>query len=233
MDDASRIAGSEDAAAASDTDWVPDPERLVSDVETLRALSDPLRLRILEAMVRRMEPAWSVKELAAVLEVPATRLYHHIELLLDRELIRPAGRRVVSGIIETRYRVASMSLRLDRALFAGESEEARAVFHDVLVTLFESSREEIEASIRSGRIEAGDKAPPERRLLALKGAARLTPARAAELQARLAALIREFEDDSGTDPDATGFGLVVAVYPLPDPAGAASGTSRPMEPTDD
>src|SRR3954452_18439097 len=71
----------------------PDPERVISDVETLKALSDPLRLRILETMISRKDAAWSVKELAAELDVPQTRLYHHVELLVERDLIRLAAQR--------------------------------------------------------------------------------------------------------------------------------------------
>src|SRR3954462_4761918 len=74
----------------------PEAERIVSDPETLRALSDPLRLRILETMVTRVDDAWSVKEPAGPLAVPQPRLYHHVELLLERDLIRPAAQRLVS-----------------------------------------------------------------------------------------------------------------------------------------
>src|SRR5690242_8942448 len=72
-------------------DEAPANERVVSDAETLRAIADPLRIAMLEAMLTRAEDAWSVKELAAVLGVPQTRLYHHIELLLERDLIRAAS----------------------------------------------------------------------------------------------------------------------------------------------
>src|SRR5262245_46354904 len=100
-----RMVTSDRTATAGDDDLVdlpPEPERLVADVETLKALSDPLRLRIIERMVTRIDEPWTVKELAAELGVPPTRLYHHVDLLLERELIRPVERRVVSGIIETR-----------------------------------------------------------------------------------------------------------------------------------
>src|SRR5689334_6448391 len=66
----------------------PAAEFVISDVETLKAISDPLRLRILETMVSRRDAQWTVKELATHLEVPQTRLYHHVELLLERDLIR-------------------------------------------------------------------------------------------------------------------------------------------------
>src|SRR5260221_4797110 len=104
-----------DVATAGSDDG-PEPERIVSDVETLKALSDPLRLKILETMVAHVEVGWTAKELAAALGVPQTRLYHHIELLLERDLIRLASQRVVSGIIESRYRVAALSFRLDHPL---------------------------------------------------------------------------------------------------------------------
>src|ERR1043165_9400136 len=96
-----------DAPAMPD-DAPPEAERLISDAETLKALSDPLRLRILETMVTRAAEPWSVKELATAMGVPQTRLYHHIDLLVERDLIRAAAQRVVSGIIETRYRIAAL-----------------------------------------------------------------------------------------------------------------------------
>ena len=77
--------------APLDPDFQPEDVRLIGDIESLRAISDPTRLRILETMVQRQDPAWSVKELAAEIGVPQTRLYHHVELLLERDLIR-AGR---------------------------------------------------------------------------------------------------------------------------------------------
>jgi hypothetical protein len=38
----------------------PDEVRYIRDVETLKAISDPTRVRILEVMVQRRSPAWSV-----------------------------------------------------------------------------------------------------------------------------------------------------------------------------
>ena len=121
----------------------PDAERLISDVETLKALSDPLRLRILELMVTRPDGAWTVKEMAVALEVPATRLYHHVELLQERDLIRAAEQRVVSGIIETRYQVSALSLRLDQALVRGAGPGQTAA-RDVITTIFDETRRDIE-----------------------------------------------------------------------------------------
>lgn len=185
----------------------PEPERLVSDPETLRALADPLRLRMLEAMVTRAQEPWSVKELAAALSVPQTRLYHHIDLLLERDLIRPAGQRLVSGIVETRYQVAALSLRLDPRLLTSEddAEATTALMTNVL----EAARGEIIAAIRVATANPDALAP--NRPVVSRGIATLTPERAAELRARLVALIEEFDD--GEREGAEPYGFLLAFYP--------------------
>src|SRR5512132_1497553 len=129
--------------------FYPEPTRRISSPEALRAISDPTRLRLVEVMVQRQDPAWSVKELAAALGVPQTRLYHHVEQLLAHDLVRAVERRVVSGIIETRYRVTALSVQLDRRLFEGGADEATAMLHDTLVTVFDTARDEIEGAMRS------------------------------------------------------------------------------------
>ncbi|HET7727548.1 MAG TPA: helix-turn-helix domain-containing protein [Candidatus Limnocylindrales bacterium] len=198
----------------------PDPERLISDVETLRALSDPLRLRIIEAMVQRVDPPWTVKELASALDVPQTRLYHHVELLLERDLIRAVERRVVQGIIETRYAVAARSFRLDRRLFQGGSPEADAQVHEVLLHLFDLARDELEASIGAGLALPEEEAPDSKRTLLSKGLLRLRADRAAELRSRLTELLAAYDDDDA-GPDTAAYGLLVALYPLA-PTGSVS-----------
>jgi len=202
-----RPAGQADTAGID-----PAPERLVSDAETLRAISDPTRLRILETMVTRANDAWSVKELASALGVPQTRLYHHVELLAERDLIRAAGQRLVSGIVETRYRVAALSLRLDPRLLA--SEDGAATAEALVGNVMEEARGELLAALRAMPPDA-DAASGQRPLVS-RGLARLTPERAAELRARLVALMDEFSDPEA--PRQRPYGFFVALYPAPAPA---------------
>ena len=204
-------------------DFQPEPVMRIGNPETLRAIGDPTRVRMLETMVQRLDPAWSVKELAVALGVPQTRLYHHVELLLTHGLIRAVERRVVSGIIETRYRVGALSFQLDRRMFEGE-DAPREILHDTLIAVFDTARDEVEAAIASGVIGKGPGAS-EDRLLVTKGLARLTPVRAAELHRRLRALEAEFGNDDPTEGDEP-WGFVLAIYP------AATPTTPPEEPTD-
>jgi DNA-binding transcriptional ArsR family regulator len=200
----------------------PAAEWLISDVETLKAISDPLRLRILETMVSRKDARWSVKELAAHLEVPQTRLYHHVELLLERDLIRLASQRIVSGIIESRYRVAALSFRLDSSIISGESASAHEASRDLFRGVFDSSRDEVSDALRDyvhehpGADLSGSGDPDPERPIVSRGLAMLPPAKAGEFKARLLELMREY-DGVSDDPDAVPFGFLIALYRVPQP----------------
>lgn len=196
----------------------PEPlaERTIGDVETLKALSDPLRLHILEIMTAHADETFTVKRLAASLGTNATKLYHHVNLLLERELIAVAGQRVVSGIIETSYRVGQRSLRLDRSLLAADGP----AMHETLTTIFDGARDDIERGIRAGLIATGEDAAPETRLVLARGLARLDPAAATAFRDRLTALFAEFGaevDTPGDGPDTRpAYGLLIGFFPLVD-----------------
>jgi DNA-binding transcriptional ArsR family regulator len=198
-----------------DRDFEPARERVISDVETLKALSDPVRLRILETMVTAADETWTVKRIAAALGVGPTKLYHHINILEERELIKVAGTRVVSGIIETSYQIAQLSLRLDRSLLTGGGADVRSSVHDVLAVIFDSVRDEIERGLATHKVTSEDDPLSD---LVIRGLTMLPPDRAAELRRRLRALLQEFDTDDPKDvePGSIGFGYLVAVYPFPD-----------------
>jgi len=204
------------AVAADEGDLGTEPlrERRINDVETIKALSDPLRLRILEVMTAGHAETFTVKRLAGILGVSQTKLYHHVNQLVERDLIRPAGQRVVSGIIETSYRVAQLQISLDRSLLAGDS----AGLHDVLTTVFESARDDIERGLRSGAIRVDEGRDDHRRLVVSKGLARLTPEQAVAFRERLLELIGSFEGADVAEPtgEVQPYGLVLGFYPVSD-----------------
>jgi len=221
MNDQAALSG---FTAPGEGTFEPVAERVISDVETLKALSDPVRLRILETMVTAADEAWTVKRLAKALDTNPTKLYHHINILEEREFIRVAGTRVVSGIIETSYRIAQLSLRLDRALLSGAGADVRSSVHDVLAVVFDSVRDEIERGLASGTIKSSDDPLSE---LMIRGLTMVHPDRAAELRRRLRELLEEFDtsDPADVEPGAVPFGYLVALYPFPAPATTDTETS--------
>jgi DNA-binding transcriptional ArsR family regulator len=203
---------------ATNVGHAPLAERTISDVESLKAISDPVRLRILEAMVAHSDETWTVKRIARALDVGPTKLYHHVNILEEHGFIRVAGTRVVSGIIETSYRIAQLSVRLDRGMLSAKDESTSSGVHEVLSVIFATALEDIERAFRSGLISAdGD---PIRQLL-IRGLARLSPERAHELRERLTALVEEFgatPDAGDGPPDGQPFGYLISLYPMPETA---------------
>jgi DNA-binding transcriptional ArsR family regulator len=122
--------------------------REIDSVQGLRALADPVRLAILSALDTHAPggelPVMSVKELAQYLGEPQTKLYRHVKQLEAAGLIEVAATRMVSGILEQRYRARQRDLRLSAALFrqhADETEAAvRSAFDAFLTGVFDRAR---------------------------------------------------------------------------------------------
>lgn len=124
--------------------------REINSVQELRALANPVRLAILSALDTHAPdgelPVMSVKELAQHLGEPQTKLYRHVKQLEAAGLIEVAATRMVSGILEQRYRARQRDLRLSAALFrqhADESETAvRSAFDAFLTGVFNRARKQ-------------------------------------------------------------------------------------------
>jgi DNA-binding transcriptional ArsR family regulator len=93
--------------------------RQVTSVGMLKALADPVRLAILTTLMRDKPRVMSVKELAAELNEPQTKLYRHVKQLESAGLIGVASTRVVSGITEQRYQACQASLVLGPEFMSG------------------------------------------------------------------------------------------------------------------
>lgn len=179
----------------------PLPVRVVRDVGALKALSDPLRLAIMQALMNgaaRVPRVLSVKELAAELGQPQTRLYHHVKQLEAHELITVAESRVVSGITEHRYRAGQFELRLDPAL-VNDPRNA-----DDTVAALRSSFDEFTAgffaALQAGRIRYADEPSPEARhprQITVVADQMLPVSRAADFRDRLGVLVEDFLKPTG------------------------------------
>ena len=217
--------------------------RWIEDAATFKAMSDPVRLAILRQMMAHGRPEelrhWSVKELAAELGEPQTKLYRHVRQLEETGLIRVAETRLVSGIVEQRYVAAQTSLEISRGFIEDSATHDEAV--DLLSAGIDAYRRDLLAGARSGRINLrAEKVPGATysRPLVMFGDTRLSPARASEFRDRLAAVIEEFvgtDDPPYTGADGIELAMLIGCHQRAgaDPAAVPQDDPRPVGSADE
>jgi DNA-binding transcriptional ArsR family regulator len=186
----------------------PAAELLITDVEQLKVMADPLRLRIVELMGEVPVHAWAAKEIAERLGTKQTKLYHHLGLLEEHGFIRVAETRMVSGIQEKRYAVVALSFRIERSILAGAG--GHDAVGDVLDAIFEKTRTEILESQRAGLLDMSEDEFERRRVGVTASRARLSPKSVKKVM-RLIEELAAFDDLE--EADGTDYGLVLAFYP--------------------
>jgi DNA-binding transcriptional ArsR family regulator len=194
----------------------PAAVRTVDSVAALKAMADPTRLAILAALMRTRDlPVMSVKELAAELGEPQTKLYRHVRQLEAAGLIKVASTRMVSGILEQRYQACQRDLRLGRGVIAENADESEELMRAAL----DRYRDGFFAAFRAGRLPAGDVPPGEsyRKPLVFMSDLKVSPARAAQLMTKLEEVIDSFQDEQAEDPDGVSLNLFISSYVPGDP----------------
>ena len=173
----------------------------VRDLDTLKVLADPLRLRILERLA--LEPA-TAKQVAERLELPPTRLYHHFAVLERVGLIELVERRPKRGTVEKYYRTTARRFRLDPGLL-GPIASGDGASRDAGAALLEQTASELRAT---------GEASGRGLLMSLQ--VRGDRRRVDGLLARLEALIEEADEDRSGSAGATdvAYRLLVAAFPL-------------------
>jgi DNA-binding transcriptional ArsR family regulator len=161
----------------------------IVDIELAEHVTHPTRGRLL----RRLRDPHSAAELAESLDVPVTRLYHHIKQLEAAGLIRVVATRRVGAATERRYQSSAKSFTIPEETIERAEPEQLA---GVLGSLFDLAKLELVEFVERGGMSMP--ALDEQLTIGLMQL-RLTPQRRRELVAQLAALLEEFADDSDAE----------------------------------
>lgn len=152
-----------------------------------RALADPLRIRLLEALWGKPR---SARELAELEGVPAERLYYHLGQMEQAQLVRIAEYRPLpAGKVERVYAATAVEPPGDEATPEDLSRFLGAVL--------QATRADITSACLAK--EAGE----ERRMLVHRVALRLTSAQRDQLEAHLLGLLDDAGHDQGDDGTST------------------------------
>lgn len=197
-----------------DDDWIPTAEApeqldlmLLDDLDLIGEVTHPLRSRI----IHRLRQPHSVAELAESLDVPVTRLYHHIKRLEEIGIISVVATRQAGARTERRYRNAAVDYRLDDSVLTSTDIDT---FGRAVSSLFDVARTEFQREVELGALS-----PDNVRGQATLGLMQLEldDERRAELLDRLHALLREYQDPELTDAaPGSQWRLFLAGFPLSD-----------------
>ncbi len=184
----------------------PDEQLEVRDLDAMLELTHPTRGMIL----RHLREPRTVAEIAETMDVPVTRLYHHINRLVEHGIIRVVATRQVAAVTERRYQIAARSFRPHRDLL--EHSEPADVAR-VLGSVFDTAKLGFMRLVEErGPIALRD----EDDSLALSLAElQLVPERRRELVRRLQALFEEFSEHDDDGDQAEQVTMFVAAFADP------------------
>lgn len=160
-------------------------EFVIEDLETLKVLTDNLRVRILRTFGRE---ARTVKEIAERLDMPQAKLYYHVNMLEKHAIIKVVETRIVSGIIEKLYRVTAKSYRPGAGLLSAVSpSDEQSQMEAMLQSVMEAAREDLRHSLSKGIASLDEQAPLAQKVEIAYRTLYLTPEALEEFR-------REFEE---------------------------------------
>ena len=160
-------------------------EKLLTDLSQLEALSSSMRLRILQWA---LDPV-TVGVLAERFGVPRTRLYYHVNLLVDEGLLVEVGERMSGARVEHIYRTVARSVTPSPELLEDVDDPRQAAKLAVGLVL-DPARTESETMIEK-KLRGGSTIGEVDRLLL-----RFTDEQAREFVRRLDQFCAEFQSQS-------------------------------------
>lgn len=182
----------------------------IKDLETLRALSDPLRMQIVELLSENQ----TVKQVAEKLGLAPGKLYYHFNTLEKLGLIEVVETHMVANIMEKVYHSNADMVNVDPSLFSFSKEGENESLNMMISSTIDATRDDLIRSLqaRQFQLEQGAEEQP-RRVIINRVISRLPEERVAEFQDRLVALLKEFENEKNTSSELQPYALTVAFYP--------------------
>jgi DNA-binding transcriptional ArsR family regulator len=193
-------------------DTIQNQTLTISNLETLRVISNPLRAQIMDLLSR--QPS-TVNQVAEMLGLAPGKLYYHFRLLEKHGLVEVTETRQVSNLIEKHYRAAARHIDVDEKLLNFSTPEGKENLNAMVLGTLESTRDDILRSLqaRSSQLEEGQPEHP-RTAMFNRLQANLTDEQAQAFAGRLKTVCEEFETYSENDsPDAHPYAISMFLFP--------------------
>lgn len=188
----------------------------IEDLEQLRLLSDPLKLSLVQVFA---EAEATVASAAEALGEKQTKLYRHVDALLDAGLIEVTKERPKRGTMERWFRTVARRFEVADGLLASESGDDEI---DTIRALLRGAEAEILQALR----DRDEEVPPT----VARFRAKLTPAQLEEFRERLFVWLDEIQSEeepeekparqsagkSAKEAGTIEVGAMVALYRMPE-----------------
>jgi DNA-binding transcriptional ArsR family regulator len=191
-------------------------EHNLEGLEQVRALSHPLRLRLMEMFAACPR---TTKQAALELGESPTRLYHHVAALEKAGLIRLRETRRNRGTTEKYFEVVSNRLVGGPEAAAPGRKEARRTQAAMGFVLFDQARKELVQALAVNPESSPDA------LIAVRGVMRLSRKAARQVQKELLDLLGRLQKSAASERNAssrtklTRYSLTIALLPTDEGGG--------------
>lgn len=191
----------------------------IADVETLKILSNPLRLQLIEQIQRVNQNGRfaTAKQLAEQLDTSLTKLYYHLKLLEKCGVLEAAETILVSGIPEKQYRLTAKRISVAEDIFDRSADHAETsdALLEIIHSILDNTRH---ALTRLTAKHNHDELPSALKQVDLhfsRETRRLSIAQARNFHAELKALVQKYEQIEPEDDaeEQFSFGLTTLFYP--------------------
>ena len=196
----------------TETPFQPADEFVIEDLETLKVLTDPLRIQLIE----HMAVPRTVKQMAKELAVAPTKLYYHINMLEERGLIKVTSTRIVSGIIEKQYQIAALRFRLSKDLVSVAGSDSGDTLTSMLDSIFDATKSDIQLSVKTGLLNLSHSGVDQRTFQIGRSLVVTTPAQVLEFYERFEQLVKEYcrtENPIDLEPGEQVYAMTFVMYP--------------------
>lgn len=179
----------------------------ISDLRSLRVLSDSLHKQIFEVLISQ---SLSAKQIGKKLGINSTKLYYHLKLMEKVGIIKVENTQIVSGIIEKSYRAVARRLQIDPSLLTSDSDSGKENINQVLLSTLETTKKDIGRSLHAhyAKLEQDPHV-----IIISRQLSYLSDEQANEFCEKLNSLIKDFEGKNTNSSDMQSFSLMVAFYP--------------------
>lgn len=205
----------------------------LTDLDQMKVLADPLRIRILELFC---EEERTTKQVAGILGQPPTRLYHHVAALERVGLVRLARTQQRRGALEKYYLAVAKAFSADSRLFSSrKASQVMEATHAVAAQVLENTSADLRALLERGD---GLEALQQEGILSYLEV-RASPGELKAIRSRLMKLINSTsKSGSKAAPAGSSYRLTIAFFPLVRGHRSVSqrgtvGSVRPLRPSDD